>query len=71
MTLLFLLSLPEPLAAVLSDVAEPTGQGRKCSQDKGFALTGKSKLNRLELTSLDAGAVAAEIILEVDATNAG
>jgi len=44
------------LLALLSDVADPTGQGRRCAQDKGSALAGKSTLNRLELTPLDADA---------------
>ncbi len=44
----------DPLLALLSDVADPTGQGRKRAQDKGCALAGKSTLNRLELTPLDA-----------------
>ena len=38
----------DPLLALLSDVADPTGQGRKRAQDKGCALAGKSTLNRLE-----------------------
>ncbi len=46
----------DPLLALLSDVADPTGQGRKRAQDKGCALAGKSTLNRLELTPLDADA---------------
>jgi len=46
----------DPLLALLSDVADPTGQDRRCEQDKGCALAGKSTLNRLELTPLDADA---------------
>jgi hypothetical protein len=46
----------DPLLALLSDVADPTGQGRRRDQDKGCALAGKSTLNRLELTPLDADA---------------
>ena len=44
----------DPLLAVLSDVADPMGQDRRREQDKGCALAGKSTLNRLELTPLDA-----------------
>jgi hypothetical protein len=44
----------DPLLAVLSDVADPLGQDRRREQDKGCALAGKSTLNRLELTPLDA-----------------
>ena len=46
----------DPMLALLSDVSDPTGQGRRRTQDKGSALAGKSTLNRLELTPLDAGA---------------
>jgi hypothetical protein len=46
----------DPLLALLSDVADPTGQNRRRAQDKGCALAGKSTLNRLELTPLDADA---------------
>ena len=46
----------DPLLALLSDVADPTGQDRRRDQDKGCALAGKSTLNRLELTPLDADA---------------
>jgi hypothetical protein len=46
----------DPLLALLSDVADPTGQDRRRAQDKGCALAGKSTLNRLELTPLDADA---------------
>jgi hypothetical protein len=44
----------DPLLAVLSDVADPMGQDRRREQDKGCSLAGKSTLNRLELTPLDA-----------------
>ena len=44
----------DPLLALLSDVIDPTGQDRRRAQDKGCALAGKSTLNRLELTPLDA-----------------
>lgn len=40
----------DPLLAVLSGKEDPTGANRKCLQDKGKALAGKSTLNRLELT---------------------
>jgi hypothetical protein len=40
----------DPLLALLSEVADPTGQARRRDQDKGCALAGKSTLNRLELT---------------------
>ena len=46
----------DPLLALLSDVADPTGRGRRRDQDKGCALAGKSTLNRLELTPRDATA---------------
>jgi len=46
----------DPLLALLSDVTDPTGQDRRREQDKGCALAGKSTLNRLELTPLDADA---------------
>ena len=46
----------DPLLALLSDVADPTGAGRRRDQDKGSALAGKSTLNRLELTPLQATA---------------
>jgi hypothetical protein len=44
----------DPLLALLSDAADPSGQGRKRAADKGCALAGKSTLNRLELTPGDA-----------------
>lgn len=46
----------DPLLALLSDVGDPTGPDRRRAQDKGWALAGKSTLNRLELTPLDANA---------------
>jgi len=46
----------DPLLALLSDVADPTGAHRRRDQDKGCALAGKSTLNRLELTPLGADA---------------
>ena len=44
----------DPLLAVLCEKDDPTGTSRKCPRDKGKALAGKSTLNRLELTGLDA-----------------
>ncbi len=46
----------DPLLALLSDKQDLSGKTRKRDQDKGCALAGKSTLNRLELTPLDAGA---------------
>lgn len=46
----------DPLLALLSDVADPSGQSRRRPQDKGCVLAGKSTLNRLELTPEDADA---------------
>lgn len=42
------------LLAVLCNKEDPTGQQRRCEEDKGKALAGKSTLNRLELTPSDA-----------------
>jgi len=42
------------LLAILCGKDDPSGQDRRCQRDKGKALAGKSTLNRLELTSLDA-----------------
>lgn len=44
----------DPLLAVLCGKTDPSGQDRRCERDKGKALAGKSTLNRLELTPLDA-----------------
>jgi hypothetical protein len=44
----------DPLLALLSDKQDLSGKIRKRDQDKGCALAGKSTLNRLELTPLDA-----------------
>lgn len=38
----------DPLLAVLCGKEDPTGQDRRCPQDRGKALAGKSTLNRLE-----------------------
>jgi len=46
----------DPLLAVAVECADPTGSQRRRKQDKGCALAGKSTLNRLELSSADAGA---------------
>ena len=46
----------DSLLALLSDKQDLSGKTRKRDQDKGCALAGKSTLNRLELTPLDAGA---------------
>ena len=44
----------DPLLATLCKKQDPTGQQRRCRDDKGKALAGKSTLNRLELTPRDA-----------------
>jgi len=46
----------DPLLALLSDKQDLSGKTRKRDQDKGYAIAGKSTLNRLELTPLDADA---------------
>ena len=46
----------DPLLALLSGKQDLTGETRKRAQDKGCAIAGKSTLNRLELTPLDADA---------------
>jgi hypothetical protein len=46
----------DPLLAVVSECADPTGSERRREQDKGCALAGKSTLNRLELSPADANA---------------
>ena len=46
----------DPLLALLSDQQDLSGKTRKRDQDKGCAIAGKSTLNRLELTPLDADA---------------
>ncbi len=45
----------DPLLATLVGKADPTGADRLRDRDVGKALAGKSTLNRLELTSADAG----------------
>jgi hypothetical protein len=44
----------DPLLAVLVGKEDPTGQDRQRRQDRGKALAGKSTLNRLELTPVEA-----------------
>ena len=44
----------DPLLALLSDQHDLSGERRKRSRDKGCALAGKSTLNRLELTPVNA-----------------
>src|SRR5210317_1127862 len=46
----------DSLLALLSDKQDVSGKTRKRDQDKGCVLAGKSTLNRLELTPLNAGA---------------
>jgi len=46
----------DPLLALLSDKQDLLGKTRKRDQDKGCAIAGKSTLNRLELTPLNADA---------------
>ena len=55
----------DPLLVLLSEVADPTGQGRKRAQDKGCALAGKST-HRLELTpgNADAGSRCKKIVAQ-------
>jgi hypothetical protein len=48
----------DPLMAVLVGKAEPKGTDRRRAQDQGKAGAGKSTLNRLELTPVDADAKA-------------
>lgn len=43
----------DPLLAVLCEAVDTLGKERKRERDKGFALSGKSTLNRLELTPLE------------------
>jgi len=44
----------DPLLAILVGKADPTGQDRRRSEDRGKSLAGKSTLNRLELTPVGA-----------------
>jgi hypothetical protein len=44
----------DPLLATLVGKLDPTGQNRRRERDRGCALSGKSTLNRLELTAEDA-----------------
>ena len=45
-----------PLLSLLGDKQDLSGKTRKRDQDKGCTIAGKSTLNRLELTPLDADA---------------
>ncbi len=44
----------DQMLAIAVGKIDPTGMDRKSQWDKGKPLTGKSTLNRLELTPLDA-----------------
>ena len=44
----------DPLLATLVGKPDPSGQSRRCPQDQGKPLAGKSTLNRLELTPVRA-----------------
>jgi hypothetical protein len=44
----------DPLLATLVGKLDPTGQSRRRERDRGCALSGKSTLNRMELTAQDA-----------------
>ena len=46
----------DPLLAAVCGKADPKGEDRQRKGDKGKALAGKSTLNRLELTPVEAGA---------------
>jgi len=46
----------DQMLAIAVGKTDPTGMSRKCEQDKGKPLAGKSTLNRLELTAADATA---------------
>jgi hypothetical protein len=48
----------DPLLASVFECADPEGAQRRCPRDQGYALAGKSTLNRLELTPADANAEA-------------
>lgn len=45
----------DQLLAVMINKTDPTGKSRLLQRDKGHALAGKSTLNRLELTPVNAG----------------
>lgn len=62
----------DPLLALLSDHPDVAGQRRKRARDTGCALAGKSTLNRLELTPLDANEASRykKIVADPDAMDA-
>ncbi len=45
----------DALLGLLADQEDPSGAGRRRTEDRGKALAGKSTLNRLELTPKEAG----------------
>ena len=49
----------DQMLAIAVGKTDPTGMSRKCKEDKGKPLAGKSTLNRLELTAADATAQSA------------
>lgn len=62
----------DTLLAVLSDCADVTGNSRRETKDQGKPLAGKSTLNRLELTPLDASPTSRykKIVADSDAMDA-
>jgi hypothetical protein len=44
----------DPFFALLAGKADPSGGDRRCANDRGKAIAGKSTLNRLELSPSDA-----------------
>jgi len=62
----------DPLWALLSGKADPTGAERHKASDRGKALAGKSTLNRLELTpaGADAGARYKKIVMDEEKIDA-
>src|ERR687898_405269 len=68
----------DALLGLLADKEDPSGAGRRRTEDRGKALAGKSTLNRLELTPKEAGkqqdrykkiVAPKEIVIDVDATD--
>ena len=61
----------DQMLAIAVGKTDPTGMGRKCEQDKGKPLAGKSTLNRLELTPADATAQSAykKIVISPEAVD--
>ena len=45
----------DALLGLLADKEDPSGAGRRRTEDRGKALAGESTLNRLELTPKEAG----------------